>query len=183
MGLLVGWKKTLAWFDIISPIYNFINPLIYTQDMRSRLLSEVKGGRVLDVGVGTGYTTAHIKNAIGIDINLNMLRQAVGNYQGSLALGDALYAPFKAQSFDTILSAGSLYYFADPLEALRLFNGLLKPQGVFMSITPSLRVLKPLVHIFGHADLQRLFEDGGFKVEVLENLRGIANFCKGRKIS
>lgn len=181
MGLFVGAKKTRWWFDLLSPTYNRINPLIYTRKMRSRLLREVEGERVLDVGVGTGYTTSNIKCAVGIDLNINMLRQAVGNYQGSLVLGDAFYAPFKRLSFDTIISAGSLHYFRDPSTVLRLFNTLLKPQGIFMSVTPRLRVLKPLVHIFSREDLRQLFEDAGFRVEFLENLRGIAYFCKGRK--
>lgn len=180
-GLFVGAKKVRAWFDFLSPIYNRINPLIYTQKMRSRLLREIEGERVLDVGVGTGYTTQHLEGAVGIDLNPNMLRQAVESYHGSLVLGDASHAPFKEQSFDTIISAGSLYYFANPLEAMRLFNGLLKPRGVFMSITPNLRALKLLVHIFSREDLERLFEGAGFEVEILENMRGIAYFCKGRK--
>jgi ubiquinone/menaquinone biosynthesis C-methylase UbiE len=182
MGILVGSRKTKFTYDFLYRIYDIINPYIYTSEMRSELLKEVNGNRILDIGVGTGYTTKNLSSAVGIDLNKKMLLRAKGEYSGSLVLGDASKPPLKKNSFDTIISAGSLYYFSSPQDVLRLFHSLLKKNGVLLSITPSLRILKIFVHVFSKKDLQNLYSSAGFKVEKIENMRAIAYFCKARKI-
>ncbi|MEE8168610.1 MAG: class I SAM-dependent methyltransferase [Candidatus Hydrothermarchaeales archaeon] len=181
MSLLIGQKHARAWFDFLSHIYDRINPMIYTEGMRRALLEEVEDGRVLDVGVGTGYTTKHLANAVGIDLNKNMLRTAKDNYRGVLVLGDAANPPFKDGSFSTVISAGSLYYFPSPEDAVKQFHDLLRDEGVLLTITPSWRALKIFVHIFSKRDMENLFKSAGFKLEEIENMRRIAYFCKGRK--
>ncbi len=181
MGVLVGPKKARVWFDFLSPFYDRINPILYTREMRSRLLGEVNGGNVLDVGVGTGYTSSDIDGAVGIDLNLKMLGRAAQRYRGSLILSDALKAPFKKNSFDTIISAGSFHYFPDPLYAMKTFYDLLKPGGVFLGIIPSLRLLSSFVNTFDEDYLRELFRDSGLRLEILEDMRKITFFCKGIK--
>ena len=179
--LFIGPRRTKIFYDFLYLIYDQINPLIYTKEMRQILLNEVEGKRILDVGVGTGYTTKHFKNSIGIDLNKKMLKIAKSNYKGSLILGDAALPPFKAESFDAIISAGSLYYFKSPDKALRRFYNLLKKNGVFLSITPSWKILKIFVHVFSKSDLQNLFRNAGFNIEKIKKMRRIAYFCKVRK--
>lgn len=178
----VGPKRTKFWYNFLSLIYDRINPYIYTNEMRSTLLREAEGGRILDVGVGTGYTTKHLSSAVGIDLNKKMLLRAKREYGGSLVLGDASKPPFKKNSFDAIISAGSLYYFEKPQEALKLFHSLLRKDGVFLSITPSWKILKIFVHVFSKKDLRELLSNANFKAEKIENMRTIAYFCKARKI-
>ncbi|MFQ5975676.1 MAG: class I SAM-dependent methyltransferase [Candidatus Hydrothermarchaeales archaeon] len=182
MGFFIGQGHAKKWFEFLSSKYDFINPFIYTDRMREQLLAGVEGGRVLDVGVGTGYTTGHMEDAVGIDITWKMIRQAGPAYKGSLVLADASRPPFKERSFSTIISAGSLYYFPDPEKAVKGFNMLLKENGVLLTITPNWRILKFFVHIFSKKDLQELFENAGFKVEKITNQRRIAYFCKGKKL-
>jgi demethylmenaquinone methyltransferase/2-methoxy-6-polyprenyl-1,4-benzoquinol methylase len=182
MGLFVGQKQARKWFEFLSSGYNLVNPIVYSWKMREELLREIEEGRVLDVGVGTGYTSGHLKGAVGIDITWRMLRQAREGYNGWLVLSDAAASPFKAGVFSTIISAGSLYYFPDPDKALREFNSLLRDDGVLLTITPSTSLLKPFFHIFSREDLTRLFEDAGFHVQMLKPLRWYALLCKGRKI-
>ncbi len=182
MGLWIGSKRTKFWYNFISLVYDRINPFIYTKEMRSTLLKEVEGKRILDIGVGTGYTTKHLSSAVGIDLNEKMLAQAKRSYKGSLVLGDASKPPFKAAQFDTITSAGSFYYFEKPQETLKLFHSLLRKNGVFLSITPSLRILKIFVHVFSKKDLQELFLNANFKPEKIEDMRAVAYFCKARKV-
>lgn len=182
MGIWIGSKRTKFWYNFLSFVYDRINPLIYTEEMRSTLLREVEGKSILDIGVGTGYTTKHLSGAVGIDLNAKMLAHAKRSYSGSLILGDASKPPFKKNSFDTIISAGSLYYFEKPHDALRLFRSLLRENGVFLSITPSWKILKIFVHVFSKKDLQELFSSANFRVEKIENMRAIACFCKARKI-
>lgn len=182
MGFFIGQRHTKKWFEFLSSMYNFINPFVYTDGMRARLLKEVENGRVLDVGVGTGYTTGHMENAVGVDITWKMIRQAGPTYKGSLVLADASRPPFKDKSFSTIISAGSLYYFPDPATAVKGFNKLLGENGVLLTITPNWRILKFFVHIFSKKDLNEMFKNAGFKVEMIKNQRMIAYFAKAKKL-
>ena len=86
-----------------------INPLIYPDAMRRELISQIEGERILDFGVGTGYTTRRFVHAVGIDLSMKMLKKAT-DYQGQLVCADLLSAPFKGGCFDTVVSAGSFYY-------------------------------------------------------------------------
>ncbi len=178
--MLVGQKKANFMFNILAEFYDKINPKIYTKEMRARLLREIEGERILDVGVGTGYTTGTFEKAVGIDISLKMLRRA--RYKGKLILADCMHAPFKKEVFDTIISAGSLYYLPEPEKAVKIFYTLLKKNGVLLTITPSLKILKIFVHIFSFGDLKKMYENAGFQLEIIEKMRGIAYFCKGRKV-
>jgi ubiquinone/menaquinone biosynthesis C-methylase UbiE len=181
MGFFVGQKHAKSWFEFLSSNYNFINSLVYTSKMKNKLLSEVKDGLVLDVGVGTGYTTKELENAVGLDITWKMLKQAKSNYKGHLVLGDAVNPPFKEDTFSNIISAGSLYYFSDPEKALHGLYRLLKEDGVLLTITPSLKLLKPFFHIFSKEDMKKLFEKVGFQIEKIESLRWYAMLSKGKK--
>jgi demethylmenaquinone methyltransferase/2-methoxy-6-polyprenyl-1,4-benzoquinol methylase len=181
MGIFVGSKNAQRFFNLLSRVYDWINPLIYTAEMRETLLKDIKGERVLDVGVGTGYTTKHMDKAVGIDLSKEMLIRAKPGYRGSLVLGDASRAPFKPQSFDAVICAGSLYYFKSPVDAVKGFRELLRGGGEVLTITPSWRVLGIFVHIFKKKDLQEIFRDAGMHLEKLENMRGIAYYCKARK--
>lgn len=181
MGLFIGPARARLFFDFLSKVYDVINPFIYTSEMRDTLLQDVVNGRVLDVGVGTGYTTKHMKEAVGIDLSMEMLRRAKPHYKGSLVLGDASRPPFKPESFTTVISAGSLYYFKSPTEAVRGFKRLLKKGGVILTITPSWRILKLFVHIFSRDDLKEIFSQAGLKLEDIQRMRGIAYYCRARK--
>lgn len=183
MGLFIGPLRARCFFDFLSRVYDRINPYIYTAGMRDTLLKDVEGERVLDVGVGTGYTTKHLRGAVGIDLSREMLLRAKPSYRGSLVLGDAARAPFKPRSFSTIICAGSLYYFNHPLEAVKGFRELLRDDGVILTITPSWSVLRVFVHIFKKKDLRRIFREAGLKLEKLQDMRGIAYYCKARLIS
>jgi demethylmenaquinone methyltransferase/2-methoxy-6-polyprenyl-1,4-benzoquinol methylase len=183
MGLLVGSKNAQRFFNLLSRVYDRINPYIYTAEMRDTLLKDVEGEHVLDVGVGTGYTTKHLNGAVGIDLSKEMLLRAKPSYRGSLVLGDATRAPFKPRSFSTIICAGSLYYFNHPVEAVRGFRELLRDGGVVLTITPSWSVLRLFVHIFKKKDLQEIFRNASLKLEKLQNMRGIAYYCKAKKIN
>jgi ubiquinone/menaquinone biosynthesis C-methylase UbiE len=181
MGFFVGQKHARSWFEFLSSNYNFINPFVYTSKMKNKLLSELKDGLVLDVGVGTGYTTKELKNAVGLDITWKMLRQAKANYKGNLVLGDAVNPPFKEDTFSNIISAGSLYYLPDTEKALLGLYRLLKEDGVLLTLTPSLKILKPLFYIFSKTDLKKLFEKSGFFLEKIESIRWYATLSKGLK--
>lgn len=182
--ILNNQKRAKFFYGFASLIYDFVNPLIYTKGMKKILIDEIEGDRILDVGVGTGYTTKELKNVVGIDISRKMLLKAKKDYKGFLVLADAMYPPFKPESLNTIISAGSLYYLPSPLKGLKIFHSLLKKEGVFLSITPNIRLLKIWVRIYCKAELEKLFSLSGFKVEkiIKTGWKEIAYFSKVRKV-
>src|SRR5438046_9535751 len=62
-----GAAKALRFFDRIAPWYDRINARIYQRRWLERVRAEIHGLRILDVGVGTGFTTGHLTASVGID--------------------------------------------------------------------------------------------------------------------
>jgi len=176
MHILSNPRKAKRFYDFISFLYDMINPLLYTKEMRACLLEETEEGLILDVGVGTGYTS-HGLHSVGIDISERMLLRG----HGMRVLAEGGKPPFRKESFSTVICAGSFYYLEDPVASLRNFYELLKPRGVFLSISPSLRLLSPLFFVYTEKDYADFFEKTGFVLEKVLPMRGIALFVKGRK--
>jgi SAM-dependent methyltransferase len=181
--VLRNQRRAIIFYGFVSIIYDRLNPHIYTDEMRKMLIEEVEGDRILDVGVGTGYTSKDLKHAVGIDISQKMLSRAK-DYEGSLILADALYPPFKLESFDTIICAGSLYYLPKPVEGLKIFHSLLRQDGIVLYLGPNIRLLKFWVRAYSGAELEELFGLSGFKVEKIMKVgwREIAYFAKARRL-
>jgi ubiquinone/menaquinone biosynthesis C-methylase UbiE len=163
-------------------MYDRLNPHIYTEEMRTKLIKQIEGERILDVGVGTGYTSRDVKNAVGIDISQKMLSRAK-DYHGSLIVADALHPPFKLESFDTIICAGSLYYLPKPAEGLKIFHSLLRRNGIVLYLGPNIKLVAFWVRVYDETKLEGLFGLAGFKVEKIMKIgwRGIAYLAKARK--
>lgn len=96
-----------------------------------RLLRARRGGRWLEVGVGTGRFAQMLGIGEGIDPSLPMLgvavRRGIKVYQG---VAEAL--PFPEDSFDGVLLAFTLCFVDDPLEALRECQRILRPEGTLL---------------------------------------------------
>jgi len=100
------------------------------------------GDRILDIGTGPGHLLLAMRkilpdsSLIGIDISPAMVRQAHLNIQKSpsnpeirifAAAANAL--PFPAESFDRVVSTGSLHHWKDPVGALSEVHRVLKQDG------------------------------------------------------
>jgi SAM-dependent methyltransferase len=96
------------------------------------------GEQVLDVGCGTGQTTADLANAVGangrvlgVDISAQLIgvarAQEIAN--ASFVLGDAATHPFEPFAYDLIFSRFGVMFFADPVAAFDSFRRTLKPDG------------------------------------------------------
>ena len=96
------------------------------------------GEHVVDVGCGTGATTAELARAVGatghvlgIDISETLIEaarsQRVDN--ATFVLGDAGTHPFKAASYDLVFSRFGVMFFGDPVAAFSNFRQALKPTG------------------------------------------------------
>jgi SAM-dependent methyltransferase len=100
------------------------------------------GESVIDVGCGTGGTTAALARAVGaagasgghvlgVDISQPLIEtaraQALAN--ATFVLGDATVQPFDELSVDLVFSRFGVMFFADPVKAFRNLRSALKPDG------------------------------------------------------
>lgn len=129
-----------GFFDLWSRFYDapLVQRLTY-RPVHEAVLGELRdgiGGRVLDVGCGTGLLTARIlreatpRGIVGCDFSRGMLEEAARNHpELPLVRGDALRLPFRDASFDAAVSTESFHWFPDPDAALRELGRVLAPKG------------------------------------------------------
>ena len=104
---------------------------------------------VLDYGCGTGTTSCEIANRVkeihAIDISSKMIeiakRKVVASKVENINFSqtDIFDKRYKKESFDVILAFNMLHTVADPQVVLQKIYELLKPEGLFISVTPCLR--------------------------------------------
>ncbi|WP_395712721.1 class I SAM-dependent methyltransferase [Reyranella sp.] len=100
------------------------------------------GERVIDVGCGTGGTTAALARAVGpggstgghvlgVDISQPLIEAARAQQlaNATFVLGDAAVQPFDALSVDLVFSRFGVMFFADPVAAFRNLRSALRPGG------------------------------------------------------
>ena len=103
---------------------------------------------VLDYGCGTGTTSCEIANRVkeihAIDISSKMIeiakRKAVASKVENINFSqtDIFDKRYKKESFDVILAFNMLHTVIDPQVVMRRIYELLKPEGLFISVTPCL---------------------------------------------
>src|SRR5437899_11964955 len=106
--------------------YDGINARIDKREWLGRVRDAIRGERVLDVGVGTGFTTDHLADAVGIDLSREMLRRA--RYRGHIVQADFMHPALRGPGFDSVVFVGSLYYLPSALQGLRIAKGLPRPR-------------------------------------------------------
>ena len=97
------------------------------------------GARVLDVGAGTGRSTAPVieQNSaavvIGLDLSAAMLRRALDSFRGRVGWvqGDAERLPLADRSFDLVVSRRALSHLPDPCEAFREIARVLPGRAMY----------------------------------------------------
>jgi ubiquinone/menaquinone biosynthesis C-methylase UbiE len=92
--------------------------------------------RVLDLGCGTGHLSARLREelagveVVGCDYSRGMLREAHTRApHAPWTQGDALRLPFRAASFDAVVSTEAFHWFPDQPAALRELHRVLGPGG------------------------------------------------------
>jgi ubiquinone/menaquinone biosynthesis C-methylase UbiE len=104
----------------------------------SRYLTRFSGElTILDLGCGNGWLANHLSKSehtvIGLDRNQYELQQAARVFSSNSRIlfleADVFSAPFEPQSFDMVILASSIQYFADLHALFGLLGSYLKRQG------------------------------------------------------
>ncbi len=153
---LTGVAKTYARW---APIYDLVFGAVFERGRRSTIaVADAIGGRVLDVGVGTGLSLAdYSRNTklCGVDLSEPMLRKAQERVETlkltnveTLAVMDAKTLAFADGAFDAVVAQYVITAVPDPEAALDDFVRVLKPGGELILIN----------HIGAESGPRRLFE-------------------------
>jgi len=142
-----------------APVYDLVFGAVFERGRRAAVAAaERVGGRILEVGVGTGISlpTYLPENCIvGVDLSEPMLRkaqervaaQACRNVEG-LAVMDAQHLAFPDASFDVVVGQYVITVVPDPEATLDEFFRVVRPGGEIILVN----------HIGAETGLRRAFE-------------------------
>jgi demethylmenaquinone methyltransferase/2-methoxy-6-polyprenyl-1,4-benzoquinol methylase len=154
-------------FERIAPHYDLLNRLMTAGQDRAwrrqviRLCGLPEGGRLLDLGAGTGDLSGEAlrqhpaSRPLAADFTPGMLRVGQARYAGRLdwCAADALRLPFPNQSFDAVVSGFLLRNVVDLPQALTEQQRVLKPGGRLVALDttrPPRSLLTPLIRFHMH---------------------------------
>jgi phosphatidylethanolamine/phosphatidyl-N-methylethanolamine N-methyltransferase len=123
-----------------APVYDLVFGKVFDHGRQSTIAEADRiGGRILDVGVGTGLSLSDYSPATrlcGVDISEPMLRKAQSRVRAlglanveTLAVMDAKSLAFKDSSFDAVVAQYVITAVPDPEATLDDFIRVLKPGG------------------------------------------------------
>ena len=138
------WNKASKNYDKTEERFEYIH-----KRSRENTKKHLKENHiVLDYGCGTGTAScefsSQVEKILGIDISSEMIRIAKekaiasGVENVSFEKADIFEGEFQKESFDVILAFNMLHTVPNPQNIVHRINDLLKPDGLFISITPCL---------------------------------------------
>ena len=127
-------------YDRWAPVYDLVFGPVFERGRRAAIAAaEQVGGRILEVGVGTGISLPDYSPAnriVGVDISAAMLEKArtrvteLGlSHVEELAVMDAERLTFPSESFDVVVAQYVITAVPNPEAALDEFARVLKPGG------------------------------------------------------
>ena len=142
-----------------APVYDLVFGKVFDQGRQSTIAEADRiGGRVLDVGVGTGLSLSDYSpttKVCGVDISEPMLRRAQQRVRENklvnvetLAVMDAKHLAFADDFFDAVVAQYVITAVPDPEATLDDFIRVLKPGGELILVN----------HIGAEKGPRRLFE-------------------------
>jgi len=135
-----------AAYDRWAPIYDLIFGNVFANGrLQAIAAAEQVGGRVLEVGVGTGISLPHYDKRtrlVGIDISEDMLAKArrrvrdrkLDNVE-DIGVGDAEALAYPDGAFDVVVAQYVITAVADPERALDEFARVVRPGGEIVIAT------------------------------------------------
>ncbi len=142
-----------------APVYDLVFGKVFDQGRQSTIAEADRiGGRILDVGVGTGLSLseyARTSRICGVDISEPMLRRAQARVRElkltnveTLAVMDAKHLAFPDNFFDAVVAQYVITAVPDPEATLDDFVRVLKPGGELILVN----------HIGAESGPRRVFE-------------------------
>ena len=142
-----------------APVYDLVFGAVFDAGRKASIAAaERLGGRILDVGIGTGISLtdyARTQRIVGVDYSEPMLRKAHERVlaQGlthveALAVMDAQHLGFRDAFFDAVVAQYVITTVPDPVAALDEFARVTKPGGEIILVN----------HLGAEAGPRRLFE-------------------------
>ncbi len=146
MGILEDKKRARIFYRYFSRVYDRINPFFYSDEMRKTVV-DMAGVKerdfILEVGCGTGFTTAEIvnrageENVVAVDLTPEQMKKAVAKFSNTVFMrGDAENLPFKDNLFDAAISAGSIEYWPNPQKGIEEMVRVTKSGGRVVILAP-----------------------------------------------
>lgn len=142
-----------------APVYDLVFGAVFERGRRAAIeAAERIGGRILEVGVGTGISLPDYSRSnriVGLDISEPMLRKAQERIRNEnldhvdgLAVMDAQRLALPDASFDVVVAQYVITAVPDPEATLDEFARVLRPGGEIVLVN----------HIGAEAGLRRAFE-------------------------
>jgi phosphatidylethanolamine/phosphatidyl-N-methylethanolamine N-methyltransferase len=142
-----------------APVYDLVFGAVFDAGRRAAIAAAERiGGRILEVGVGTGISLpdyARANRLVGVDLSAPMLRKAVervaehglSNVE-ALAVMDAARLALPDKSFDVVVAQFVITAVPNPEGTLDEFARVIKPGGEIVLVN----------HIGAESGPRRLFE-------------------------
>ena len=152
-------------YALWAPIYDLVFGAVFDAGRRAAIAAAEQacgpeGGRILEVGVGTGLSLpdyAHVNRIVGLDLSEPMLRKAVERVREhgltnveALAVMDAARLAVPDESFDAVVAQYVITVVPNPEGTLDEFVRVLKPGGEIILVN----------HIGADSGPRRLLERG-----------------------
>lgn len=181
MGVLENKDRARTFYRYLSRVYDQVNKLVWTREMRDEAISMLDIGpddRVLDVGCGTGFATEgllkHTGNVVGLDQSVHQLEQAwskLGKHDPvAFQLGDAERLPYADNSFDIVWSSGSIEYWPNPVTALQELRRVARPGAPVLVVGPNYpdnrfakRLADAVMLFYDEEEAEMMFTEAGFE--------------------
>ncbi len=159
MGADIDQRSVERAYAFWAPVYDLVFGAVFDAGRRASIeAAERVGGRILEVGVGTGISLpdyARTNKLVGIDISVPMLRKAkervtaekLGNVE-ALAVMDAANLALPDRSFDVVVAQYVITAVPEPEATLDEFARVIKPGGEIVLVN----------HIGAESGPRRAFE-------------------------
>jgi phosphatidylethanolamine/phosphatidyl-N-methylethanolamine N-methyltransferase len=156
-------KSVERAYALWAPVYDLVFGAVFERGRRASIAAAEHacgpaGGRILEVGVGTGISLtdyARLNKIVGVDLSLPMLRKAhervaehgLGNVE-ALAVMDAARMALPDNAFDVVVAQFVITAVPHPEQTLDEFARVVKPGGEIVLVN----------HIGAESGPRRIFE-------------------------
>lgn len=124
------WSPKRNAFKTYYHLYNFI-------------FSEIKKGRILDIGAGTGLFLSYFKkkgwDVTGVEVSATACKAAKKFFNINLITGDLLNIKLPSKSFDLVTLNNVIEHLHDPKNTLIKIHKLLDENGLIMISCPNIK--------------------------------------------